>query len=121
MLPEALWAMRIPSERRATCAACPRIASDDFRPDYRCCTYHPRVAGFMLALALDTPAGHAAVERAHAAGFLMPEGLQASPAQWAGFLVDVGEERFGKSQRVLCPMLETATGRCGIYAFRNAV
>jgi Fe-S-cluster containining protein len=121
MLPAALWDLAIPSERRATCDLCPRVVSDQFRPDYKCCTYLPRVPNFMLGLAASEKRGHAAVERALAGGFLMPEGLQASPELWALFLVDVGEERFGKSEKTLCPFLETQSGRCEIYAFRNAV
>ena len=119
MLPPGLARLTFPAERRATCADCPRVKSDGYRPDYRCCTYHPRVPNFLLGLALGEPGGTARLARVRERGFLMPEAFQPSPGQWVDFLLDVFENRFGQSEKVLCPFLES--GLCGIYGYRNAV
>jgi Fe-S-cluster containining protein len=119
MLPPGLQTLKFPAERRATCDRCPRVGSDGYRPDYRCCTYHPRVPNFLLGFALGERGGPERLQRAADAGFLMPEGFLPSAGQWADFLADVGEGRFGKSEAVLCPFL--SGGLCGIYRYRNGV
>ncbi|NDE15801.1 hypothetical protein EBZ80_12810 [bacterium] len=121
MLPVALTDMTFPQERRATCLNCPRARFEGWRPDYRCCTYHPRVPNFLLGLALSHPASEKIVRRLVADGFIIPEGMLSSPSQWAHYLSDTGEDRFGRSERVLCPFLEQKSGLCNLYAFRNSV
>ncbi|MFY7929022.1 MAG: hypothetical protein ACOVS5_09125, partial [Oligoflexus sp.] len=121
MMPKELLDLTFPHERRATCSSCPKACYAGFRPDYRCCTYHPRVANFLLGLATATERGDAAFDRALQRGLLLPEGFYAAPAQWIDFMRDQAEDLYGKSSRVLCPLLDTASGLCDIHAFRNAV
>ncbi len=121
LLPPAQSTLSYPREERVTCGDCPRIETDGYRPDYRCCTYLPRVPNYLLGLALEDPVSRPAVEAEAVRSFLLPEGFQASPRQWATFLTDAGEDRFGKSEKTLCPFLQRATGFCGIYKYRNAV
>jgi Fe-S-cluster containining protein len=121
LLPAGREGMRFPDESRSSCGACPRVESDGYRPDYRCCTYFPRIPNYLLGFALLDPASRVHVESAAVAPFLMPEGFQASPQQWANFLTEAGEDRYGKSDLVLCPFLQRENGFCGIYKYRNAV
>ena len=121
LLPEDAQTLTYPKEERATCGACPRVATDDYLPDYRCCTYHPRVPNYLIGMALRDPNARAAVTAEKVRPFLMPEGFMASPQQWATFLVNAGEDQYGKTTNVLCPFLQTKTGFCGIYKYRNGV
>ncbi len=121
MLPGALTEMTLPQERLATCLNCPKARFEGWRPDYRCCTYHPRVPNFLLGLALSEPASAKIIKRLVREGFLLPEGMISSPNQWAHYLTDTGEDRFGRSEKVLCPFLEQKSGLCQLYAFRNSV
>ena len=121
MLPAALTDITMPQERRATCLDCPRAKFEGWRPDYRCCTYHPRVPNFLLGLALSDAKSEPIVKRLIKDGFLLPEGMVSSPNQWAHYLSDTAEDRFGRSLKVLCPFLEQKSGMCNLYAFRNSV
>ena len=120
-MPAELKSFRVPEEKNATCGNCPRVCDAGYRPDYRCCTYQPRVPNFLLGLASQTPLGSQALARAEEQQMLLPEGMVASPQQWLDFMEDQEQDLYGRSQRVLCPLLETKTGLCSIHAFRNAV
>jgi Fe-S-cluster containining protein len=121
MMPKGLFSLRFPEERRATCMNCPKSCYDSFRPDYRCCTYHPRISNFLLGLGSETEAGDRAIDRLLARGMLLPEGMYSTPGQWIDFLDDQQQDSFGSSNKVLCPMLDEKTGFCDVHAFRNAV
>ncbi|MDQ3234589.1 MAG: hypothetical protein M3Q07_22525 [Pseudobdellovibrionaceae bacterium] len=121
MMPQALQQLRFPEERQAECMNCPKSCYENWRTDYRCCTYHPRISNFLLGLACQTPVGENAVDDIIRRGMLLPEGMHSSPQQWLDFVDDEHEDRFGKSQKVLCPMLDSATGYCRVHVFRNSV
>ncbi|MBC7659505.1 MAG: hypothetical protein H7249_07325 [Chitinophagaceae bacterium] len=121
MMPKELLSLRFPEERRATCMNCPKSCYDGFRADYRCCTYHPRISNFLLGLGSETEAGDRAIDRLIKRGMLLPEGMYSTPGQWIDFLDDQQQDSFGSSEKVLCPMLDQATGYCDVHAFRNAV
>lgn len=121
MFPAALARLQFPEERRASCSNCPKACYDDYRADYRCCTYHPRIPNFLLGLAQETNAGQKAVDELLRRGMLLPEGMHSSPQQWLDFLDDSETDQFGRSQKVLCPMLDPESGFCNAHAFRNAV
>lgn len=120
-MPRELKGLRLPDERRATCMNCPKACYEDFRPDYRCCTYHPRIPNYLLGLNALGPNGDIALDAAMSRGLLLPEGMNHAPLQWYDYLDDLENENFGKSQKVLCPMLDEATGYCRAHAFRNSV
>jgi hypothetical protein len=121
MMPPEFTGLKFPRESRATCMNCPKACYDSYRPDYRCCTYHPRVPNFLLGLALETEQGQTSVRALVDRGMLLPEGMHYAPAQWVDYLEDLQNETFGQSQKVLCPHLEPKTGFCMIHAFRNSV
>jgi len=121
MMPAALMQLRFPEEREANCGRCPKSCYDDWRPDYRCCTYHPRISNFLLGLACQTVEGDRAVDDLLQRGMLLPEGMHSSPRQWLDFVADEHENKFGQSQRVLCPMLDPSSGFCRVHVFRNSV
>src|SRR5687767_13521531 len=75
MMPREFLALKFPEERRATCMSCPKACYEGYRPEYRCCTYHPRVPSFLLGLATLTPQGEAAVQRLLRRRMLLPEGM----------------------------------------------
>lgn len=121
MMPRELFGLRIPEERRATCMNCPKASYEGYRADYRCCTYHPRVANFLLGLAAETTNGEMVLDKLLDRGMLIPEGMHYAPLQWVDYLDDLQKDAFGRSEKVLCPNLDEATGFCNIHAFRNAV
>ena len=121
LMPADFGNMSFPQERCSTCMNCPKVKEEGWRKDYRCCTYHPRVSNFALGLALSTEAGRVGFDRAKRRGMLTPEGTTHSPQQYHDYLNDLEEDKFGRSQNVLCPMLDEETGYCNIHAFRNSV
>ena len=120
-LPKEFVKFDLPKERCSTCMDCPKVREEGWRKDYRCCTYHPRVANFALGLSMFTKEGEMAAQKCLKLGVLTPEGMTHSPLQYIDYLQDLEEEKFGQSERVLCPMLDQATGFCNIHAFRNSV
>ncbi|MCX6131674.1 MAG: hypothetical protein NTX25_21765 [Proteobacteria bacterium] len=121
MFPPELQRMQFPEERRSTCSKCPKSCYDNYRADYRCCTYLPQVSNFLLGFATETPAGDQAFQRLKSRGALLPEGMHYTPQQWIDFLDDEHQDAFGRSNKVLCPLLDQSTGYCNIHSFRNAV
>ena len=122
LLPKQVAELDFPAEGRSSCMSCPQIVMESYRPDYRCCTYFPRVPNFALGLALlHQPEAAITIRKLIREGFILPEGMVATPDNWAAYMTEVGEDRYGKSEKVLCPFLRTENGHCGIYAFRNSV
>ncbi len=120
-MPRELMGLKMPDERRATCMNCPKSCYEDYRPDYRCCTYHPRVPNYLLGLNSLTAAGEGVLDSIMARGLLLPEGMHHAPGQWYDYLDDLEHENFGRSIKVLCPMLDPSNGYCRAHAFRNSV
>jgi hypothetical protein len=121
MLPQEFRSLKFPAEQRATCMTCPKACYAGYKPDYRCCTYHPRVPNFLLGFASLTPMGEQALDRLQSRGMLLPEGMHYAPMQWIDYLDDLEHDRFGKSDKVQCPNLDQSSGYCMIHAFRNSV
>mgnify|MGYP003692170035 FL=1 len=121
MMPRDFLTMKFPEERRSTCMTCPKACYEGYREDYRCCTYHPRIPNFLLGLGAQTEQGRQRLEQIIKNGMVTPEGMNSTPKQWVNYLDDIENDRFGKSETVLCPMLEQKTGYCMIHAFRNSV
>lgn len=121
MMPAELSALSLPAERQSTCMSCPKTCTEQYRPDYRCCTYHPRIPNFLLGLALVSDKKGVLAPILEGSAMITPEGLHESPAQWYAYLADTKDEKFGKSQNVLCPLLDTENGLCRVHAFRNSV
>ncbi|RZA24898.1 MAG: hypothetical protein EOP10_08525 [Proteobacteria bacterium] len=120
-MPTELRGLKLPDERRATCMNCPKACYEDYRPDYRCCTYHPRIPNYLMGLNALGPNGDLALDLVLERGMLLPEGMNHAPMQWYDYLDDLQNESFGKSTKVLCPMLDQSNGYCRAHAFRNSV
>lgn len=121
MLPAEFASLKFPAEARSSCMNCPKAALDGFRSDYRCCTYLPRIPNFLLGLSLKTETGRKATQDILDLGLATPEGMNGTPRQWWNYLEDLENENFGKSEQVLCPMLNKSNGYCRVHAFRNSV
>ncbi len=121
MMPQEFLQLSFPEERRATCMDCPKAIFSGYRPDYRCCTYFPRIPNFLLGLATHTRSGAHRVTSIITAGYATPEGMNSTPQQWIDYLEDLEHDRFGRSETVLCPMLDRDNGYCQVHAFRNSV
>lgn len=122
LLPSEMKDIFVPEERRSSCLNCPKVVTDGFREDARCCTYHPRVANFALGLALKKGGeGRKIIETLLRDGYLTPEGMVSTPQRWAVYLKTLEEDTFGKTDDITCPFLDFKTGYCNIYAFRNSV
>ncbi len=121
MLPEDLQFMRYPSECESTCDACPKVKEENFHPDVRCCSYHPRVPNFLLGLALQDQDTAPLIERMIASRLATPEGMQATPVQLKKSLEQSLTPNPGGQPAVVCGFLDAKARRCGIYKYRDSV
>jgi len=121
-LPKDFFLKRFPDECASSCSQCPEVKDSGFRPDYRCCTFQPRISNYMLGFAWADAGSPGAkiLDQMLADDFLLPEGLIASPKRWSLFLEDQANDKFGKSDQVLCHFLDKDSGLCQIYQYRNA-
>jgi hypothetical protein len=132
-------AEEIPAETKATCASCAMlegscggagVAAVDgrsrfFRPDTKCCTFHPRLPNYLVGAILgsDDPAdaegrGRLAARVASRVG-VAPEWLH--PPRAFTLLYDHAHRAFGRTQALRCPFYEERGGGCTIWAHRDAV
>lgn len=120
-IPDGFWDLKIPTEAKSKCRACPEIKDSKYRPDYRCCTFQPRIPNFMIGLALleKKHTSHSILRSLKKQRFFTPEGLIASPKRWSLFLEDLSNDQFGKSSQVLCHFLNKENELCNIYNYRN--
>lgn len=127
-----------PTERKATCASCAMLEahcpgapppvdgrSRFFRPDTKCCTFHPRLPGYLVGGVLEdaTPAGaegRRRMEARVASGVgVAPDWLH--PPRTFSVLYDGAHGAFGKARALRCPFYEEAGGGCTVWAHRDAV
>ena len=127
----------VPAETKATCASCAMLEgagdaalpvdgrSRFFRPDTKCCTFHPRLPNYLVGgiLSDDTPAGAEGRRRMEARVAsrvgVAPEWLHAPRA--FTFLYDGARGAFGKARVLRCPFYEEGSGGCTIWSHRDAV
>lgn len=128
----------VPPETKATCSSCAMCATSGanlaepidgrsrlFRPDTKCCTYHPRLPNYLLGalLADEDPAiaeGKRRVqERIESRIGATPQWLR-PPATW-NLLYNNARRAFGRSESLLCPYYEKQGGTCSIWPYREAV
>lgn len=121
-------------ERKATCDACVMCAPegaeksrqrDFFRPDIKCCTYHPRLPNFLVGAILsdDTPEGAEGKRRARALirqkTGVTPEFL--GPSRKYSALLDAGRyAAFGRSMALRCPYFHEEQTNCTIWRYRKS-
>ena len=122
-------------ESKATCAACamcapedaaPSPASEYFSKSTKCCTYSPRLPGFLVGavLADDAPemAEGRARMRARIASRVVVTPRWVTPSAKYGVLLDASRRSsFGRSKALLCPFFRDDDGGCTIWRHRESV
>jgi len=121
MFPEDFSYFKFPTARESTCGNCPKIVTEKYLPDTRCCTYNPRVPNYLLGLALENKETAAAVRQLIKEGFATPEGMHQTPVQTRISLDQHIGERFGKAKDIVCRFLDLDSGMCQQYLYRNSV
>lgn len=123
-------------ETRATCDACAMcdhgqiapVAMDYFRPDAKCCTYHPGLPNYLVgAILADT--GDELAEgrrrlRARIAERMAVTPEYVSPPRKYNVIYAAarGTGFFGRSKVMLCPYFDEAGGgRCTVWRYRESV
>jgi Fe-S-cluster containining protein len=122
-------------ESKATCDACamcapegtpPSAVSEYFSKSTKCCTYSPRLPGFLVGavLADDTPemADGRARMRARIASRVVVTPRWVSPTAKYSVLLDASRRSsFGRSEALLCPFFRDDDGGCTIWRHRESV
>lgn len=121
-------------EPRATCGDCAMCSksddtesplSDFFRPDTKCCTYHPILPNYLVGalLANTDPSFDEGRRRIRAK---IEQRIGVSPG-WIRMprkyevLLEASRAAFGRSTVLRCPYYEQTSGNCTIWRFRESV
>jgi hypothetical protein len=127
----AFFDTEAPAEEKATCGSCamcppPGAAADGayFRPDVKCCTYHPRLPNYLVGalLADDDPAlaeGRRRVERVIAGRIGITPRWVAPPRKSRVIYHAARRSSFGRSLLLRCPYYEQEQGLCTIWRWRE--
>jgi len=124
-------------ETRATCDDCamcdkgaanvkPEVVTAFFRPDVKCCSYHPTVPNYLIGALLADPApeleeGRRRVREKIARRIGVTPHWLAAPRKFLVLLEASREASFGRAESLLCPYYERSTGRCTIWRHRESV
>jgi hypothetical protein len=123
-------------ETRATCDTCAMcdhgqnapVAMDYFRPDAKCCTYHPALPNYLVGAIL-ADQGEELAEgrrrlRAKIAARIGVTPRYLAPPRKYGVIYASGRGAgfFGRAKSMLCPYFdEENDGRCTVWRYREAV
>jgi Fe-S-cluster containining protein len=134
----AFFEREVPNESKATCSNCAMcqggstlpVESVDgsnhfFRPDTKCCTYHPRLPGYLVGALLSDAdpslaEGRRRIEQKIAARVGITP-LWVKPPGKYNFLYNNARRAFGRAGSLLCPFYEQQGGLCTIWKYREAV
>ncbi|MFO0755582.1 MAG: hypothetical protein U0359_03785 [Byssovorax sp.] len=122
-----------PEETKATCASCamcpPASGAAEgvvyFRPDLKCCTYHPRLPGYLVGAILaderpDMAEGRRRV-RAQIAGKIGVSPRWLAPSRRYSLLLKASRESsFGRSLTLRCPYFVEEGGLCAVWRHRES-
>jgi hypothetical protein len=123
-------------ETRATCDNCAMcdqgqlapVAMDYFRPDAKCCTYHPTLPNYAIGAILadrdeELAEGRKRLRAKIAARLgVTPEFIAAPRKYLLIYTAGRGSGFFGRSKVTLCPYFdEENNGRCTVWRYREAV
>ncbi len=129
--------LEVPAEHKATCASCAMLPgaagavppvdgrSRFFRPDTKCCTFHPRLPNYLVGAILEdgSAAGaegrHRLEARVASRVGVAPEWLH--PPRTFTVLYDGARGAFGRARGLRCPFYAEDSGGCTIWAHREAV
>jgi hypothetical protein len=128
----------IPVETKATCSSCAMCEANNplpvesvdgvnrfFRPDTKCCTYHPRLPNYLVGaiLADEDPAmaeGRRRIQEKVTRGVAVnPQWIKAPPRYT--LLYSNARQAFGRTEALLCPYFQPEGGLCSIWRYREAV
>ncbi|WP_225411277.1 hypothetical protein [Stigmatella hybrida] len=128
----------VPEETKATCSSCAMCEASNpnpiesvdgvtrfFRPDTKCCTYHPRLPNYLVGAILSDEDAAMAEGRRRIQEKLArrvavnPQWLKAPPRYT--LLYNNARQAFGRTQSLRCPYYEGQGGLCTIWRYREAV
>ncbi len=127
------------AETRATCgdcAMCDKTATEAgaktnldvalFRPDIKCCSYHPTLPNYLVGAALSDPSpdlesGRRRLGEKIARRIGVTPHWLAAPRKYLVLLAAARESSFGRSESLLCPYYERQGGTCSIWRHRESV
>jgi hypothetical protein len=134
----SFFQQEFPAETKATCASCAMAeggchnaaetidgASRLYRPDTKCCTFHPRLPNYLLGAILSDESAEMAegrrriTERIDSRIGTTPLWLRA-PAKY-DLLYSSARRAFGRAESLLCPYYERSAGNCTVWRYREAV
>ena len=123
-------------ETRATCDTCAMcdqgqiapVAMDYFKPDAKCCTYHPGLANYLVGAILaddgeELAEGRRRLRARIAARIgVTPRMVQAPRKYNLIYAAARGTGVFGRTKALLCPYFDAeGGGRCTVWRYREAV
>ncbi|HYX33509.1 MAG TPA: hypothetical protein VE954_10375 [Oligoflexus sp.] len=124
----------VPKEGKANCSNCSMVQKDPslgsaqkhlFRPDTKCCTFHPQLPNYLVGGLLQDSRPEMAEgrrrmqERIEARSGVTPWWI--GPSRLDQHLYEHARSSFGKATRLRCPYYATDSGHCTIWAWREAV
>jgi Fe-S-cluster containining protein len=132
LLPE-FFAAQAPPEEKATCGSCamcappgtpPGAAGSYFRPDTKCCTYHPRLPNYLVGGLLaddraDVAEGRRRVQQVIASGIGVTPRWVAPPRKTRVIYHAARRNSFGRSLALRCPYYQAEGGLCTIWRWRE--
>lgn len=127
MLP-AFFDRPAPEETRATCDSCAMCNKAEgaipsgvlFRPDVKCCSYHPKLPNFLVgAILAEGGEGAQRIAAKIARRVAVTPQWIAAPQKFLVLYEAARESSFGRSTALICPYFEQ--GRCTVWKNRESV
>ncbi|MGI5863530.1 MAG: hypothetical protein ACOX6T_15950 [Myxococcales bacterium] len=134
----AFFSRQIPAETKADCGRCTMCAthcgeavepidgvSRLFRPDTKCCTFHPRLPNYLAGAILGDSSPELAEGRRRILAKI--DGRVGLGPQWLrppatfSLLYSSSRQFFGRASSLRCPYFEQASGSCSIWPWRESV
>jgi len=129
-----------PPEKRATCDSCAMCARPDsptssaargipatyFRPEVKCCSYHPTLPNYLVGAALrdsspDFARGRERLRKKIAARVGVTCTWLAAPRKYLVLYEAARDSSFGRSESLLCPYFDREASNCSIWPYRESV
>lgn len=128
----------VPEETKATCAKCamcegsPHLRVDpvdgksrQFRPDTKCCTYHPRLPNYLVGALLadarpELAEGQRRLREKLAARVAVTPQWVKPPPRYT-LLYQTARGAFGRAHSLRCPYYDGESGGCTVWPYREAV
>lgn len=116
------------TEKSATCDNCVRARDKRFsytyKPDLKCCTFHPYLPNYAVGALLEMPDPTVGVQEIRRKiendEFTLPMGILA-PYDYQFKFLTKEESDFGNRSDLLCPYFDGAQNRCSIWQYRGTV